>query len=450
VKSPIFRADFGNSTAKKIIVSAGGGVVGEKLLRTAIEAHKILSKSENIESKIITGLFLPKENYLQLRKEAKEIKGLQICRFVQNLRGEMANSDVSISQCGYNTAFDILLSGVSAIVVPYSEYKENEQKTRAEKLEKIGALRVLDSNQLNPKILAEQIKESFSFRMSEISLDIGGGENSARIIESLLPNKLAKVIAEKSWLAPVHESLSVHETEVRIFFRNDDAGIANKRLYSLLNIFEKYSIPIDLAAIPTEFTNGSTEDLKSRICNSNGLFSIHQHGFSHANHETTGRKYEFGCSRSKAEQLADISEGKKILQTAFGEIVQPIFTPPWNRCTNATTEVLRELNFQILSRELNAETLELNQLKEIPVSIDWFAKRKGIYLTKSQIGAMIAEKIAVGTAFGIMLHHAEMDELEREYFEQLCCVFADFKQVKFCSIFEVFEESQPKATALLV
>jgi hypothetical protein len=49
-----------------------------------------------------------------------------------------------------------------------------------------------------------------------------------------------------------------------------------------------------------------------------------------------------------------------------------------------------------------------------------------------------------------MLHHAQMDKLETEFFEQLCLIFADKRRVKFCSIFDAFEESQTKAAALSV
>ncbi len=427
--------------AKKIIVSAGGGIVGETLLRTAIKAHKILSKTETVETKILAGLFLPKEIFQKLKVETRAIKGLEVIRFVQNLRGEMAKSDVSVSQCGYNTAFDILLSRVSAIVVPYRENGEDEQKIRAEKLEKMKALRVLDSADLNDENLANEIRKSFDFQPAEFSLDIEGGKNSAKILKTILAGNQAKTDAEKSWLQPIRQILTKKREEIRIFFRDDDAGIGHERLFSLLDIFEKYTMPLDLAAIPKAVTKDFAEKLAKRIHASNNLFSIHQHGFSHTNHELTERKCEFGISRSKPAQLRDIFKGKKILTEFFGEIVQPIFTPPWNRCSEATGEVLRELDFQILSRESKAKPLQSNDLPEISVSINWFAKRKGVYLEKEEIGAMIAEKIADGKPFGIMLHHAEMDQKEREFFEELCCLFAEFGRVKFVSMLNLHSEN---------
>lgn len=436
------------SKRKKIIVSAGGGVVGENLLRTSIEAHKILSTSEKIETKIVAGLFLPDEIFQKLKEETREINNLKIVRFEKNLREEMAKSDVSVSQCGYNTAFDILLSGVAGIVVPYSENGEDEQKIRAEKLEKLGALKVINSVNLNAEKLANEIKKSFNFQPTKFSLDIEEGKNSVKILKNILTaENRAKTSAEESWLCPVSRVLEKNTDEIRIFFRDDDAGIGDERLFALLDIFEKYKMPLDLAAIPKAVTKEFAEKLIEKIESSNKLFAVHQHGFSHENHEAEGRKCEFGISRSKAEQFADISEGKRILKEHFGELIQPIFTPPWNRCSDATAEVLSELNFRILSRESEAKTLQINNLQEIPVSVDWFAKRKGVFLERTEIGEMIAEKISVGKPFGIMLHHAEMDDAEFREFENLCEIMSRSKRVKFVPMMDLMPETEAKFSA---
>src|SRR6185369_1197835 len=47
------------------------------------------------------------------------------------------------------------------------------------------------------------------------------------------------------------------------------------------------------------------------------------------------------------------------------------------------------------------------------------------------------KKIVGRAPFGIMLHHAEMDEKEREVFEELCCVLAAHPRVKFVSMLDL-------------
>jgi len=434
---------------KKIIVSAGGGRVGETLIRSSIGAHKILSKLENIKTKIAVGLFLPEDAYRNIKRESKRIKGLTIRRFIPGLRAEMAVSDVSVSQCGYNTAFDILLSSVSAIVVPYSENGEDEQKIRADKLEKMKALKVLDAKDSNPERLAREIATAFSFKPQRVTLGISGGDNSVKAIKRLLQRSEIDAISKNSWLKPIRQALIKKNGKATIFFRDDDAGIADKRLFSMLEIFERFTMPLDIAVIPKEISRKTADKLIEKIIASEDRFSVHQHGFSHLNHESEGRKFEFGVSRSVPEQFRDISSGKKILSELFGDLPKPIFTPPWNRCSIQTPEVLGRLDFKILSRESKAKPMDLKGLVEMPISVDWFAKRKGIYLEREEIGRIIADRIQDEKPFGIMLHHAEMDVIERDLLVQLFKLFLEFSQMKFVSMWKHFLNNQNAARSAI-
>ena len=446
LKVPIFytgfvapKAQISNETKqpkrpKQIIVSAGGGMVGESLLRTAIEAHEILSRRMKIETTIVAGWFLPESDWSNLHDLAKDLKGVHLRRFVPNLRGKMSCADVSISQCGYNTALDVLLSGVAALVVPFGDGNgEDEQTKRALSLEKLGALRILENRNLTAENLAREIEKTLEFQPREISLNMKGGEHSSRVIQNLLP----KIHAKKSWLDPVKRALENRREPIKIFFRNDDAGIESARLFKLLDVCEKYAMPLDLAVIPKAVSVKFANKLRGRIAAQPSLFAIHQHGYAHLNHETENRKCEFGAARNKAQQFRDIADGQKILSIFFDELPQPIFTPPWNRCTLETGEVLRELGFKILSRESKAKPLQIEHLEEIPVSIDWFAKRKGVALKREEIGEILAEKIAAETQFGIMFHHAVMDATERKFTSEMFALFTQFQQIERHSIWSL-------------
>ncbi len=424
--------------AKKIIVSAGGGLVGENLLRTAIEAHALLSGKEQIEMTIIGGLFLPESDWLGLQHLAKNQKNIQLRRFVRNLRGEMSGADLSISQCGYNTTLDILQSDVSALVVPFGDSSgEDEQTRRALRLEKLGALRVCEK--LTAENLAREIQNTFEFQPRKISLDMKGGENSARIIRDLLSKNAPQIDSKKSWLAPVRRALEERHETIKIFFRNDDAGIENMRLFKLLDVFEKFSLPLDMAVIPKEVSPAFAGELSNRLNLKSNLFSIHQHGFAHISHETEGRKCEFGKARNKARHFFDIAAGRIILAEFFDALPQPIFTPPWNRCTVETGESLCELGFKVLSREAGAEPLGVAGLEELPVSIDWFAKRKGIPLNRDRIGELTAKAIRENETVGIMFHHALMDKTERDFLGELLEIFSCCRTVECYPMWSLYQ-----------
>jgi predicted glycosyltransferase len=451
LKTPIFYTGFVAPKAqiscetkqpkrvRQIIVSAGGGMVGESLLRAAIGAHKIFSQRIKIETTIVAGWFLPENDWRGLQEFAKNIKGVHLRRSVPNLRGKMSCADVSISQCGYNTALDILLSGVAALVVPFGDGNgEDEQTKRARNLEDLGALRVLENRNLTAENMAREIEKTLEFQPREISLNMNGGEHSSRVIQNLLP----KIHHKESWLAPVKLALENRREPIKIFFRNDDAGIENERLFKLLDVFEKYAMPLDLAVIPKAVSSQFAADLRRRIDSSPHLFAVHQHGYAHLNHEITNRKCEFGAARNKAQQFRDIADGKKILSVFFDDLPQPIFTPPWNRCLTETGEILRELGFKILSRESKAAPLKIKNLEEIPVSIDWFAKRKGVALTRAEIGEKLAREIAGKDTVGVMFHHAVTDASERAMVSEMLALFAEFPNIEKHSIYSLSSASR--------
>ncbi|HYU44582.1 MAG TPA: glycosyltransferase, partial [Terriglobales bacterium] len=171
---------------RRVVVSAGGGLVGEPLLRAAIEAYPLVTRSEHLEMKVIAGPFLPEASWRELRALAQGKKGLFLKRSVPNLCSELAEATASISQCGYNSAMDLLRSRVSALVVPFAQGRENEQMNRARRLESLGALRVLPEDELNPQRLADEIRALLHFKPQSVNLNLDGARTSARIMAELV------------------------------------------------------------------------------------------------------------------------------------------------------------------------------------------------------------------------------------------------------------------------
>ena len=182
---------------RRIIVSAGGGLVGYTLLHTAIEAHAFL-QDEKLEMKVIAGPFLPEQSWQSLCAAAEGRKGVHLLRCVPDLCEEMRAAAVSISQCGYNTSLDILQSGVPALVVPFAEGSEDEQMNRAERLERLGMIRVLDQRQMNARRLADEMRALLHFTPQASTLDLDGVRNSGQILEGLLQMRESKAFGSSS------------------------------------------------------------------------------------------------------------------------------------------------------------------------------------------------------------------------------------------------------------
>ena len=180
--------------------------------------------------------------------------------------------------------------------------------------------------------------------------------------------------------------------------------------------------------IPAALDAGLATELRARAGGALGLgLGLHQHGYAHANHEsarTGARKCEFGPSRGAAAQRRDIAAGRRRLADLLGPLVDPIFTPPWNRCTTATAVCLAELGFAALSREARAEPFGVPGLAELPVHLDWFAHHGGMRLQPAELAGRLARAIRAGGPVGVMFHHAIMDAGEMARAGELLALLA--------------------------
>jgi peptidoglycan/xylan/chitin deacetylase (PgdA/CDA1 family) len=236
------------------------------------------------------------------------------------------------------------------------------------------------------------------------------------------------------WLAPVRSALDAAPNPVQFFLRDDDAGLDNDALWRLLDRTQAREVHIDLAVIPIELDAQLATSLCDRA--SSGSVHLHQHGYRHVNHETDGRKYEFGPSRSHDQQLADIAQGRAVVGGHLHPYVEPVFTPPWNRCTEQTAAALANLGFQVLSRDHTAVPFGLAELAEVPVTVDWFAKTKGQPWTRDRVGTRIAEQIADGSApVGVMLHHAITNDEHLGLLDQLLSLVGNHPAAVSTSIY---------------
>jgi predicted glycosyltransferase len=172
---------------RRVLVSAGGGLVGAPLFRAAVDAHPRLWADHDLRTRIVTGPFLPESEVDELSRHAAGTTGLDVVRYVPDLAGEMAASAVSVSQAGYNTTMDILGCGTPAVVVPYGEGREDEQSERARRLERLGALRVLESERLSGDTFAEAVRDALDWQPLPVPLEMDGRTRTPQLLRSLSP-----------------------------------------------------------------------------------------------------------------------------------------------------------------------------------------------------------------------------------------------------------------------
>ncbi len=243
------------------------------------------------------------------------------------------------------------------------------------------------------------------------------------------------------WLDPVREVLASVDSPRQVFFRDDDAGWEDDALFLLLDVFARHRTAIDLAVIPVAVTRPLAASLRRRA--RDGQVHLHQHGWDHHNHEVDGRKHEFGPSRSADDIRRSLVEGAQRLNAAFGEFVEPVFTPPWNRCTPETAAILADEAWEVLSRDHTAEPLEVPGLVEIPVTFDWFGRTRGTPWDLAERGRRLAASLGEPHPTGVMLHHGVTGDADRASIDELVALLAGHPSVTTTSILEIARQHAP-------
>ncbi|UWS00670.1 glycosyltransferase family protein [Phaeobacter inhibens] len=133
----------------EILVSAGGGSVGSALYQVAAKAAKLRPA---LRWRILVGGSSAAEEIMRLKEQHGETAAiLEPARpdFRQMLHGAAA----SVSMCGYNTALDLLQTGVPAVIVPFDAGNEVEQSLRAASLTPLHGITSLSAADLTPEAL---------------------------------------------------------------------------------------------------------------------------------------------------------------------------------------------------------------------------------------------------------------------------------------------------------
>lgn len=234
------------------------------------------------------------------------------------------------------------------------------------------------------------------------------------------------------WRAAWAAALDALPHPVEIFIRDDDAGWDDDRLVALLDAVAPFEVPIDLAVIPAVLGDACARELRAR--HRDGGVGLHQHGLAHLNHQTLGRRGEFGTSRSVAKQRADLLAGRTRLLECFDDALDPIFTPPWNRCSAVTPPLLAELGYRALSRDRGATPQ--SSLAELPVDVDWcrVVREHAPAEVGEAMVAALTRCLGQGDRIGLMLHHAAMQAWELELLAQWLRIGARHPSLRWCAM----------------
>ena len=225
-----------------------------------------------------------------------------------------------------------------------------------------------------------------------------------------------------------------------VFFRADDVAVPGRNLNGLLDMFKRHRAPLCLAVVPAWITAGRWHYLKDLGAGEPALWCWHQHGWRHVNHETDGKKQEFGASRGPSDIKRDLARGKRRLEDILGEAFYPAFTPPWNRCGFSTLQLLQELGYVAVSRSCGSQPEAPGELPDFCVNVDLHTRKERDPASGwRNLLEELQQAISSGRA-GIMIHHQRMNAAAFDFLDILLTILVKKTEIQLLNFKDLVEK----------
>lgn len=179
------RQQYGiNNGEKLLIASAGGGKVGNSLLKAVFESFAELNLKKT-KLLMLTGPFLDQDKYNLMKTASLSLPNITIKKFAQDFPDLLTGADAMISMAGYNTCMDILTTNIPSAVLPFAQNRE--QRMRAEKLAEHISLKIMNVNDLSSTKMKTIITDILTCERasSNHNINLEGASNSVQDIKTV-------------------------------------------------------------------------------------------------------------------------------------------------------------------------------------------------------------------------------------------------------------------------
>ena len=171
----------GADGTNEVVVSAGGGAVGQYLLEVAL-ACRLLTASRDRIWRLLVGS-RGAAGSLAARPGGTD-SGVVVEAARPDFPALLSRAAVSVSQGGYNTVVETLQARTPAVIVPFATGVETEQTVRAELLRERGLIEVVSEAELSPENLAHAVDSAYRAGPKDPGIDLSGADTTADILEA--------------------------------------------------------------------------------------------------------------------------------------------------------------------------------------------------------------------------------------------------------------------------
>lgn len=177
--APALPPKSGDAAADEILVSTGSGAIGDQVFNAALEA----ARDGGMWRCLVGGPDPDRARKLAARAGPN----VTVERARPDFRSLLQTAKASVSLCGYNTSMDVLQSGVPAVIVPYDEGTETEQRLRAEALVKMPQITSVSLNQIDGARLSAALQAALSEPLRDSgSIRFDGATETVRLCGAIL------------------------------------------------------------------------------------------------------------------------------------------------------------------------------------------------------------------------------------------------------------------------
>jgi predicted glycosyltransferase len=159
-----------------VIVSAGGGRVGDEIYAAALQA----AAGQEARWRLLVGGNDSAARRAALAEKAPANVRIEALR--PDFRAMLHHASASVSLCGYNTALDVLQSGVPAVFIPFDAGGEVEQTIRAETLGGLPGIETIRTSALDGDALRQALaRVTRSGARDAGGIGLGGAAETVRL-----------------------------------------------------------------------------------------------------------------------------------------------------------------------------------------------------------------------------------------------------------------------------
>jgi predicted glycosyltransferase len=193
------RARLGVDKDRLVLVTAGGGEDGYRVLASYLAGLRASPPGEDVRSLLVCGPEMAKGQLQRILADAASLPKVGVIEFSDDMMGLMEAADLVVSMSGYNTVCELLTLKKRAILVPRVR-PVLEQWIRAERLARLGLMRAIHPDALTPESLMGAVVGELGRTNVQASrfyqIDLGGLTRVSESVDELLQERRPRIPLE--------------------------------------------------------------------------------------------------------------------------------------------------------------------------------------------------------------------------------------------------------------